>query len=1381
MARTGNWGEEPLKRAKKLIEFLINYSHSNNQQKELFTEWKDRYRDSDRPKLFIRTNLRELAGLLNQERPSKYKSGSKTDKRKNEIQDTINYLKELGIVTEDSTPSQKSKGTRALTFALWNSHKMSENLTNLGLVWENQKDQKESKTEKHNSSNQKQQINRELDPILKENIDSYISKLFRKDQFAELDQAGEPETGDKRTNLQKVFIDLFLAPCNEIATETRGKFTVEDDLFINRNYIPAMEYFTQEEKKYNKVVIIGGPGQGKSTLGQQLAQVHRAKHKGKEYEFTENIKIKRIPFRVILKYFAQWLSNKPESSSLENYLATEMGKIIERPGEIFAATIQDIFKKKECLLILDGLDEISDGRLQQQMVEEIYTFLDWAEDIKVDLKVVVTSRPNMYKQQFDPQIFRHLRLLELIPYQVTEYALKWVKTREIDDGEQIRIIDILQECGQDERISKLLTTPLQVTIILLIIKNGGRPPGERETLFNEYWNTILKREKSKDKNLIKSDDQILLNVHSYLGYLLHKYASPNTSDTSNINAQSLLTQDEFRAAIKKVLRENDDYSSKKDINNKIEEFVKDAQDRLVLIVEPQPGLFGFEIRSFQEFFAAVYLFRKGNKFENLKEKIAAVDSEHWRYVCLFLAGRIVRELGDDSEKILTQVCRPLDRPVEDKNHNQNHFLRPGAWFALEVVADGSLSKSQYRNFQYDLIDYGLEVLDTGLTRSQIYQLSYYTKQLSQSDKNDLLRRILESKFNGKNFPESCWENALDIYGKYFPQEDFLKEKVDALLETEEKNLILSAFKLALSYIPDSLWIAKRLENYWLYWIENEDIVIKFLSRDDKNELLRCWSLDKSQSEKLAEVIIENWRNDSHRSEKLSWEFTQPQVLADQLILLPDFLLIIASYCRNKPFKEEIKGNVLHGVQILIKPSKTSYISDIPSETIDSVARLLQNNDFILPVKLILWIVFWLFNQLDKQNIELFGNFLKDNSPLPDYFDRLWSILGFLEYSWCLLTLAIKVNTNQQDKFANFLDYLDGSTQISIAEEIDKVIKEFLDKDNDQEKQRLIIALLTSVGLDDFFPQLTSTARKIGVRLYELVEAYLAFYSLNPDLEYPPEQLQKMLTIVEKAIQNREKPYKNLWLIFIGIWSYSSEVIEYARQILELFLEKYSESYPFPPASLGITLFLKLLKHDANILDLAPNLFTTLPLYKLIEVDRYKPLYNPIEIDIVAIYESFIKPDEKYISRFTPLLTHSNKSVRVGSALIFKAIRDSSNRSIETKRQFFPDIPIDFSLGIEFIHKEKTKDRLIGITLLSFPDYPIEEKQYQHLILNNLQHPKTEAEEKAWNKFLKEIPMDSEKHFMWRTLLEEILRKPAVYSSSVLRIAMERYLELLGKS
>ncbi|MGK7920219.1 MAG: NACHT domain-containing protein [Trichodesmium sp.] len=1383
MPRTENWGDVPLKRAKELIKFLISYSKTNYERDKLFTEWRNI--DSDRPQLFIRTKLKELACLLNSEISSRY--SSEANKQKNEIQNTIDRLKELEIVTESSPDNEKSKGIRSLTFALWHSHKIQENLTTLELVWKNRKQEKHKPTEKQKDNNQKQQIDRELDSILKKNIRTYISKSFSKDKFAELDQAGEPETGEKRTNLQKVFIDLFLKPWDKVATEVRKIFTGEDDLFRDKNHVPAMEYFTTEEKKYNKVVIIGGPGQGKSTLGQQLAQVYRAKYLDKKYEFTEKIEVKRIPFRVVLKDFAQWLSNKQEFSSLESYLAIQMGKIIERPKEISAATIQDIFEKEKCLLILDGLDEVSNAGLQQQMVEKIDTFLRWGEDINVDLKLVVTSRPNMYKQQFDPGIFPHLEILPLQKDQITEYTHKWVKTREISDEDQTRILDILKECGEDERISKLLTTPLQVTIILLIIKNGGRPPGERESLFNEYWNTILKREKSKDKDLIKSDDQILLDVHSYLGYLLHDRAASNT------NVESLLPENEFRAAIDKVLREKDDHSLNEDINNKVDKFVTDAKDRLVLIVEPQPGLFGFELRSFQEFFAAVYLFKNRDRFKKLREKVGAVDSEHWRYVSLFLVGRIVRQLGDDSEKILREVCRPLDRPGENKNDNQNHFLRPGAWFALEVVADGSLSKSQYRNFQYDLIEYGLEVLDTGLTDDQISQLIYCTEQLSQADKDDLLRKILESKFNGKNFYKSCWENALRIYGRYFPQEDFLKEKVDELFETEQKNLILSAFKIASLYISDSQWIAKRLENYWSYWIENKDIVVKkFLFTGKDNELLKCWSLSKSQAQELAEVMIKNWELYSHYchfdySEELNWEFTQPQTLADQLILLLKVLQtmqIIDKYSLNLYLEIDALYGLSDKFDILIEPINTSYTSDIPSETIDSVAQLLENNDLIFPLKLTLWMFFWSFNQPEKQNIELFGHFLNHNPTLPDYFDELLSISG-LRDSWPLLTLAIEANTNQQDTFANSLDYLDGSTQISIAEEIEKGIREFLDKANDEEKKRFVIALQTSVGLDEFFPQLKliSTARKIGVQQDELVGTYLTLGSMYSGLEYSPEQLRKMLTTIKQAIQNRKKLYDYLWLkyVFEGTWLCSSEVIDYTHQIFELFLHKYSESYSFPTASLGIALFLKLLENDASILDLAPHLFTTLPLDQLITVDIYQPLDNPIKGRIVEIYEFFVEFDEEYISRFTLLLSHSNKLVRAGSTLIFDVIRDSPYFSTEKARKLFSDISIDFNLGIEFIDKEYLKDRLVGLKLLALSDYRIEEKQYQNLIWNNLQNPKTEAEEKAWNKFLKEIPMDSEKHFIWRTFLEEILKKPAVYSSSVLSIAMERYCELFGKT
>jgi Effector-associated domain 4/NACHT domain len=649
MGRTDNWGEEPLKRAKHLIKFLVSYN--NSQRSNLSADWRNE--NSDRPYLDIRTTLLDLAWLLYPDRIRSNRD-STAKKEKPEIQSTIDRLKELGIVEEKSTPGEKSKGIRCFTFILWHTSRVEHNLKQLELAWGNRPKLEKPKTEKTTSASSlptPDAAKKELDPQLERTIKTYLSKSFSADKFAELDQAGEPETGgERRTQLKQVFIDLEVKLCERInprdwrleklaQSVSRVSSLDDDDFFIDESdNLSAMECLLKE--KWHKVVIIGGPGQGKSTLGQQVAQVYRAKWLGTSYDFADRVQTKRIPFRVVLKYFAQWLADKPDSDSLEAYLAKDMGDVALKPRGISPQNIMDILICKECLLILDGLDEVVEPSLQERMLERIYSFLNWAEHLNVNLKVVATSRPNIYKDQFDPKSFLHLELLPLSSNKVKKYANKWVDTRDLRKEERDRIIRTLAECQQDERISTLLKTPLQVTIILLIIKNGGRPPGEREALFDKYWNTILQREKSKDKDIIKSDDTTLLNLHAYLGYLLHCRASKS-------NVQSLLSEDELKEAIIKFSRKRDSQSSSKDINLKVKQFVSDAKDRLVLIVSPQPGLFGFELRSFQEFFAAVFLFKKRERFENLK---SIVCSENWRYVALFLAGRIVRELGDEADQ-----------------------------------------------------------------------------------------------------------------------------------------------------------------------------------------------------------------------------------------------------------------------------------------------------------------------------------------------------------------------------------------------------------------------------------------------------------------------------------------------------------------------------------------------------------------------------------------------------------------------------------------------------------------------------------------------------------------------------------------------------------
>ncbi len=122
MGRTDNWGEEPLKRAKQLIKFLLSYD--NHERSSLSVEWRGK--NSERPELDIRTTLLDLAWLLYPER-IKSNRDPKAKTEKIEIQNTIDRLKELGIVRENSTQSEKSRGIRCFTFILWHTSHLQEN------------------------------------------------------------------------------------------------------------------------------------------------------------------------------------------------------------------------------------------------------------------------------------------------------------------------------------------------------------------------------------------------------------------------------------------------------------------------------------------------------------------------------------------------------------------------------------------------------------------------------------------------------------------------------------------------------------------------------------------------------------------------------------------------------------------------------------------------------------------------------------------------------------------------------------------------------------------------------------------------------------------------------------------------------------------------------------------------------------------------------------------------------------------------------------------------------------------------------------------------------------------------------------------------------
>ncbi|MBU7584558.1 MAG: NACHT domain-containing protein [Nostoc sp. TH1S01] len=1195
-----------------------------------------------------------------------------------------------------------------------------------------------------------QQNDKKLDPRIEETLKLYLTKSFNDDSFAELDQAGETDP-ERRTPLKQVFTDLDvktrqgIQPCSlklenfpDMLQNLQPGSTSEEDS------LPAIDCLLKE--CCSKVVIIGGPGQGKSTLGQQLAQVHRAKLLCKPYDFEPLVE--RIPFRVVLKYFAQELANKPDSEEddLETYLAERVGKLAARPGSISARDIQEVLRCRPCLLILDGLDEVLVTELQKRMLSRIQDFIERAEVLGANIMVVATSRPNIYENQFEPEKFWHLELQPLSTAKVKTYAGKWIQAKNLSEEEQNRIVSTLEECQQDSNISALLTTPLQVTIILLIIKDGGRPPSQREALFNEYWITIFRREKSKAKGVIQSDESVLFDLHAYLGYLLHRRASEE-------NVQSLLPEEDFSQAIRTFLRKEDRRSSEETINSKMRTLLQDAQERLILIVAPEPGLFGFELRSFQEFFAAVHLAQTASDTQQRFARFNAIAcSQHWRNVALFFAGRIARNFRGEASNILELVCRVVDRG------EPNHYLKPGAWLALEIASDGALSDN--RDLQYNAVDYGLDVLDTGLTVEEQQRLGYLTNRLSNEDKYDIFLPALEEKIN--SLPLSRLMISLDIYAQHFGSNSFFQEKLDILIQSQRKDIVSSALNLALKYQTTSSWILTRLENNWFCW--DKDISNLWNTSQEYTErLLHEFHLSESQAMEIAKATYPHtWYPHFAYNYQPVWELPTPKNISEQLILMMKCIQFVTYLQRQSSLHKILIPEVDIEVR-LVKPQPLISIPDKMTKVLDN---LLQDSNLLELPKLYLWIIFWYINEPNYENISNFFKCLCKNEQILKNTDIFrYTIYSFRE-NRPILYIAFRYYKEQGNNIINkLLPFLDSKTHISIAQELVDTIQQSIEQ---SEQQKLIVPLVTRVGLSEIFPQLVALANQIDISIDDLLDYHIRGYSFKnfqlQQLEITTRQIQYLLDATEDINRNSNKLINLLWTITDFTLPYNLELYRQLEQLLELMIQRWSSSSEFSIYIITCW-FLKLLDYGYKPDKLACLLFTKIP---------QKEFLNLIYF---SIREGVANWSMQSLSVLKSFLYHEQEAVRIGTAIIVKALINfpENYRGIDVNKiEQLKNIRLSADMGWNYANSDDSDSRLVGIALLSLSNYPIEDKNYRNKLLQLLQQHQNSEEEEALANFLKEIPISTEKHSIWLNFLEKILRQPWDYTNLILNAAMERY-------
>lgn len=234
-----------------------------------------------------------------------------------------------------------------------------------------------------------------------------------------------------------------------------------------------------------RAILLGDPGTGKTTVTRYITYALAVQ----DYTHTGNAVSGLTPILVRLATYARVYEDNSALHLIEYIEKSHT----ERPE--FGRYLRQAVENGHCLIILDGLDEVTDPALRLRVTENIQSMVaSYSHN-----RFLVTSRIVGYDRSPLTREFKHATLSELETKDRERFVRLWFDAlnAEVENATAGEAVKSLTQIFHDKpQISRLAANPLLLTIMILMYWRGVKLPNRRVQIYEnatdtliEYWTT----------------------------------------------------------------------------------------------------------------------------------------------------------------------------------------------------------------------------------------------------------------------------------------------------------------------------------------------------------------------------------------------------------------------------------------------------------------------------------------------------------------------------------------------------------------------------------------------------------------------------------------------------------------------------------------------------------------------------------------------------------------------------------------------------------------------------------------------------------------------------------------------------------------------------